>query len=299
MNVGFIGLGNMGNPMSAQLVRDGYEVWGYDISSAAMERAVENGVKKATSGAEVAKYCDRIICMMPQTTNTKEALFGEGGVVENLRPGMIIVDMCTGSPTDTKEINAKLKALGVGHIDAPVSGGVVKAVKGTLSIMAAGEEEVFRKVEDLFQSLGEDVFYVGESGTGHTIKLINNLLTGINLAAICEAMVMGTKAGIDPNLLLNVINSSSGESYSSRVKIPGFVFKRKFDGGFKVVLQHKDMTLATALAKDLCVPTVLGNVAKEYYSTAIACGYGDEDASAVIKEIEHVCGVEVPLTVVS
>lgn len=293
MKVGFIGLGSMGLLMSAQLVKKGYEVIGYDILPDALDAAVEKGVIKASSSAEVAAKCDTIVCMMPQSSDTRIALFGDDGVCENLRPGMKILDMSTGSPTDTQDMYAQLNKMGVSFLDAPVSGGVVRAGNGTLSIMASGDKDTYDEVLDLFKAMGEDVFYVGESGTGHTIKLINNMLTGINLVGICEAMVMGMKAGIDPTLLLNIINTSSGMSYSSKMKMENFVFPRKFNKGFKVRLQLKDMKLASDLAKDVGAPTILGNVAKEYFMAAYSAGYADEDASAIVKLLENVCGVEV------
>lgn len=293
MKIGFIGLGSMGSLMSAQLVRSGYEVIGYDILPAALAAAAEHGVVPAANSAEVAAQCDTIVCMMPQSSDTRQALFGEHGVHEHLRPGMLILDMSTGAPTDTKEMHARLKAQGVAFVDAPVSGGVVRAADGTLSIMASGDREDYERALEIFNVLGKSVFYVGESGTGHTIKLINNMLTGINLAGICEAMVMGMKAGLDPELLLSIINSSSGMSYSSKMKMENFVFPRNFNKGFKVRLQLKDMKLASDLAKDVGAPTMLGNVAKEYYMAAYAAGMADEDASAIVKLLENVCHVEV------
>ena len=293
MKIGFIGLGSMGSLMSAQLVRSGYDVIGYDILPLALSEAAKNGVVPASSSSQVAAECDSIVCMMPQSSDTRVALFGDHGVHENLRPGMLILDMSTGSPTDTKDIYSQLKACGVSFVDAPVSGGVVRAADGTLSIMASGDRDAYSRALDIFNVLGKSVFYVGESGTGHTIKLINNMLTGINLAGICEAMVMGMKAGLDPELLLSIINSSSGMSYSSKMKMEKFVFPRKFDKGFKVRLQLKDMKLATDLAKDVGAPVVLGNVAKEYYMAAYAAGMADEDSSAIVKLLENICGVEV------
>lgn len=293
MSIGFIGLGSMGSLMSARLVESGYEVIGYDIVPDALEAAMEKGVRKAANSSEVAAKCDIIVCMMPQSSDTRVALFGKDGVCENLRPGMLILDMSTGSPADTRDIYQKLKQKGVSFVDAPVSGGVVKAADGTLSIMASGDKEAYDAALELFEIMGEDVFYVGETGTGHTIKLINNMLTGINLAGICEAMVLGMKAGIDPELLLSIINSSSGMSYSSKMKMEKFVFPRKFNKGFKVRLQLKDMKLASDLAKDVGVPTVLGNVAKEYYMAAYSAGLADEDASAIVKLLENICHVEV------
>lgn len=154
--------------------------------------------------------------MMPQSSDTNAALFGENGVEPALRPGMLILDMSTGSPTATKEMYARLRKQGVSFMDAPVSGGVGKAENGTLSIMAAGDRKTYDAVQDLFGCMGGEIFYVGASGTGHTIKLINNMLTGINLAGISEGMVMGVKAGLDPELC-----SGSSIPVPGRVIPPG------------------------------------------------------------------------------
>lgn len=293
MNIGFIGLGNMGKLMSSLLVVKGYDVYGFEILQNEMVTAIKTGVVCLSSAAEVAKKSDVVICMLPQSSDTKNAIYGDHGMFSSLKEGMIIVDMGTGSPTDTKSTCADLVKYGVAFIDAPVSGGVKKAADGTLSIMASGDKEAYEKVLPILKCLGEDVFYVGEAGSGHTIKLINNMLTGINLAGICEGMVLGMKAGIDPDLLLSIINSSSGESYSSRVKVPNFILKRNFNGGFKTKLQHKDMCLASQLSKDLCVPTIMGNLAKEFFSAALSSGLGDEDASSVIKVLERIVGLDV------
>lgn len=293
MKIAWIGLGNMGLLMSARLVQSGYQVWGYDLLPDCVGRAGLEGVHEAASLAQAGALADVAVCMMPQGADTRQALFGEGGMARALRPGTVVVDMSTSSPTDTKQTCAVLKAQGVDYLDAPVSGGVGKAKNGTLSIMAAGDPSAYEKVLPILQCLGQEVFYVGPSGSGHTIKLINNMLTGINLAGLCEGMVLGVKAGIDPELLLKIINSSSGESYSSRVKIPGFVFKRDFSGGFKTKLQHKDMALAAGLAKELQVPTPMGNLAKESYLAAMAAGQSDADASAVITVLERLTGVTV------
>lgn len=293
MKIAFIGLGNMGSLMSACLVKNGYEVWGYDQIPACVDKAAEANVQKALSPREAVKDARAVVLMLPQSKNTKEAMFGQGGIACELKPGTIVIDMSTSSPTDTKQMCAQLLEQGVHYLDTPVSGGVGKAKTGTLSIMASGDKAAYDEVLPILKAMGEDVFYVGESGNGHTIKLINNMLTGINLAGICEGMVMGMKAGIDPKLLLDIINSSSGESYSSKVKIPNFVFKRDFSGGFKTMLQHKDMALASDLAKDLHVPAAMGNLAKEYYMAAMASGSSDLDASSIVKVLEALTGVEV------
>ena len=293
VKIAVLGLGNMGSVMSRQLVLGGFEVTGFDPIPEAAAKAAGFGVKCCSCAREAAEGADVVLCMMPLSSDTQQALFGQDGAASVLTPGKIVLDMGTGSPTATKEMCARLKERGIAFLDAPVSGGVKKASDGTLSIMAAGDKAAVDRVMPVLQCLGADVFYVGESGTGHTIKLINNMLTGINLVGACEGMMLGMKAGIDPELLLKIINSSSGESYSSRVKIPNFVFKRNFSGGFKTRLQHKDMNLATGLAKDLCVPVPMGNLAKEMFEAAMAAGYADEDCSSVIKILERVEDLEV------
>ncbi len=293
MRIGFIGTGMMGALMAANLVQKGYEVTGYDIVAANLEKAAAMGVKKGRSSKEVAAAADIVITMLPESKDTKSALLDTEGAAEAMKPGMIVIDMCTGSPTIAKEIAVALAARGIAYLDAPVSGGVAKASDGTLSIMASGDEEAYQACLPVLQAMGQEVFYVGQSGNGQTIKLINNMLTGINLVGICEGMVLGMKAGIDPKLLLQIINSSSGESYSSRIKIPGFVFKRNFNGGFKAKLQHKDLSLATALARELQVPVIMGAMAQQYFMAALSGGRGEEDASVIVTLLEKLTGTEV------
>ncbi|MEA4891123.1 MAG: NAD(P)-dependent oxidoreductase [Peptococcaceae bacterium] len=295
MNIAFIGLGNMGSLMAANLINKGFPVAAYDLLSSPLKKIAVLGARKGTSSADAARGAQLVITMLPQSTDTEEVLFGKQGAAAVLGAGAIVIDMGTGSPSMIKAMAGRLKEKGVDLLDAPVSGGVGKAKTGKLSIMAAGEEKSYQKALPVLEAMGEEVFYVGASGNGQTIKLINNMLTGINLAGICEGMVMGMKAGIEPRLLLEIINSSSGESYSSKVKIPNFVFKRDFNGGFKTKLQHKDMNLATNLARELKVPAVLGNLAREYYLAAMAKGKGEEDASVIITLLEEVAGTEVKI----
>lgn len=160
--------------------------------------------------------------------------------------------------------------------------------------MASGDKLAYEQSLEVLKILGKEIFYVGGNvGTGQTIKLINNMLTGINLAGVCEGMVLGMKAGIDPELLLKVINSSSGESYSSRIKVPGFILKRNFNNGFKVRLQNKDMNLALNLSKEQKVPTPLASLAQQYYMSAMASGKGELDSSSIITLLEDLVKVEV------
>ena len=293
MKSGFIGIGNMGSLMAANLVAKGYSVTAYDLMPKALEAAASAGAAIAPSPAGAASGAEVVITMLPQSSDTENALFGPEGAAGALRPGAVVIDMGTGSPTLIRAMAARLKETGIDLLDAPVSGGVQKAKTGGLSIMASGDSAAYARVLPVLSALGGEVFYVGGCGCGQTIKLINNMLTGINLAGVCEGMVLGMKAGIDPRLLLEIINSSSGESYSSRVKVPGFILKRDFSGGFKARLQHKDMNLATSLARELRVPTAMANLAREYYLGAMARDRGEEDASVIITLLEEITGAEV------
>jgi 3-hydroxyisobutyrate dehydrogenase-like beta-hydroxyacid dehydrogenase len=295
MKVAFVGVGTMGSLMAVNLVSKGHVVYAWDIQEERLRKIVAQGIQPVRNAREAAEKSEAIIMMMPESGDTEIALFSLGGISEGLRDGMVVMDMGTGSPAKSKEFAVLLEKRGVAYLDAPVSGGVGKAKDGTLSIMASGDERAYHKCLPLLQDLGSEVFYVGASGNGHTIKLINNMLMGINLAGICEGMVLGVKAGVDPKLLLNIINSSSGESYSSKVKIPTFVFKRDFAGGFKVKLQHKDMNLAETLARELQVPTIMSGVARQYFLAAMADGLEDQDTSAIITLLEKLTGVEVKI----
>lgn len=293
MNIAFIGIGNMGYLMAGNLLRAGHAVAAYDILPEALARIGEAGACCAASSRDAAAGAEVVVAILPESTDTRLAILGPEGAAGALAPGAVVVDMGTGAPAICREIATELAGRGVGFVDAPVSGGVAKAASATLSIIAGGDTEHYEQVLPVLRAMGSEVFHVGAVGAGQTIKLINNMLTGINLAGICEAMVMGVKAGVDPQLLLDIINSSSGESYSSRVKVRDFIFKRAFDGGFKAKLQHKDMNLATALARELRVLVPMGSMAQQFYMAAMAEGHGEQDASVGITLLEHLAGVVV------
>jgi 3-hydroxyisobutyrate dehydrogenase-like beta-hydroxyacid dehydrogenase len=214
--------------------------------------------------------------------------------MEAIRPGHIIVDMGTGSPKVIREIRKALAEKQSTILDAPVSGGLGKATTGELSIMVSGDKAAFDKCHEVFKILGKEIFHISEEvGTGHTVKIINNLLYGINLAAVSEAMVLAVKAGLDPEMFVNIVNASTGECWASRVKVPGNILKRNFANGFQAKLQHKDMDLATTLAKELNVALSLGNLAKEYYMAAMAAGRGEMDNSVIVTLLEDLTKVTV------
>ncbi|HHV79257.1 MAG TPA: NAD(P)-dependent oxidoreductase [Firmicutes bacterium] len=290
--IGFIGAGTMGKPMSANLLKAGFAVSVFDIDPVPVRELAALGARAASSPADAAVGADCVITMLPRSQDLEEAALGAKGAIFAMAPGATFIDMGTSSPSLVRRIGEAAARRGVSVLDAPVSGGMKGAQNATLSIMVGGLREVYESCMDVFKALGKPQ-YIGPLGNGQTVKIINNLVTGANLVTICEAMVLGVKAGLDPNTLLTAINASSGKSYSSTVKIPDFVMKRSFKAGFKVTLQLKDMNLALDLARELGMPNYMGSLAKEMFTAAQAAGLGDLDASAVIQLFEKIAGVEV------
>ncbi len=297
MNIGFIGLGNMGFYMAGNIVKHGHTVYAYDISKENLDRLCEKGAVGTGSAAEVAKNTEITVFMLPESHNTAEAVMGEGGFIHGCRPGQIVIDMCSGVQSVTVKLAEELNKLGVGFIDAPVSGSAAMLANGELSIMASGPKEIYEQCVPVLQCMGKTLFHCSEEvGIGHAIKAINNMLWGVNCAALCEALVLAKKAGIEPRLLLDVVNSSSGMSYASKVKAPVFILNRKFgpnDGGFKSRLQHKDLNIATTMAKELGTLTPLANLAQQYYAAMMCKGLGNVDLTGVLLLLEDMAGVTI------
>lgn len=294
MKIGVIGLGTMGNPMSICLMKAGYEVKAYDVNQEAVERVCEKGAVKATSIAELAEDIDFCLMSLPNSSIIENVVFTKGGLLESLKPGTVLIDLSTSNPESTKKIAKALSEKGIEMIDAPVSGGPGKALTGELSIMVGGKKETIEKSMEVLKVLGSKVFEVGGIGAGHTMKIVNNLLFGATLAAGIEAIVLGTKAGLDPHKMVEVIGESSGRCYAVNTKFPNIVFPRHFKPGFKTKLLHKDMNLAIELADQLKVPLAVGNVAQQYYTAALNNEeYAELDNTVAIKLLEEITGVEV------
>jgi len=197
------------------------------------------------------------------------------------------------TPGHTQKMAALAASKGVEYLDAPVSGGVSGAVAGTLTIMVGGEATVFERCQDILQVIGQKLYHVGAVGAGDTLKLVNNMLLGINMAGVAEALTLGAKAGLDPKVMLEVIGVSSGRSYALEAKVPNFVLKGNFEPGFAIDLQYKDLEMATQTAKELGMPLLLTNMAQQIYETAKANQLGRKDISAVITLLEKLADVEV------
>ncbi|MDR3591153.1 MAG: NAD(P)-dependent oxidoreductase [Negativicutes bacterium] len=291
--VGFIGLGAMGRPMAANLLQAGYSLTVYDVVESAVAELTAKGAKRALTPKAVAQAAEIIITMLPNNAIVEAVLSGADGLLAGSRPGQVIIDMSSVTPGHTKKMAALAQAREVDYIDAPVSGGVAGATAGSLTIMAGGRTEVLEACREVLSVLGKKIYHVGPVGSGDTVKLVNNLLLGINMAAVAEAMTLGVKAGLDPQVMFDVIAASSGRSYALEAKVPNFVLKGNFEPGFAVDLQYKDLEMASQTGKELGLPLLLTNIAGQIYETARAKGLGRKDISAVVAMQEELAGVKV------
>lgn len=264
--VAFLGLGNMGTPMSQRLLRAGFEILGFDPQESARDAFTAAGGRTATTAAAAIADAAVVILMLPSSA-VIEAVLGEDTVRAALRPGTTIVDMSSSDPLSTKRLASELATRGIILVDAPVSGGVSGAEAGSLTIMCGGPEAAVSAVAELLTPLGTPT-RVGDSGAGHALKAINNLLAGVHLLAAAEGFAAGKRFGLDPELMLSVLNSASGRSVATEQKLPRFVVPETYDSGFAMSLMLKDMRIATGLADALGGPAVLGERAVELWAQA-------------------------------
>lgn len=293
MKVGFIGIGAMGKPMAKNIMSAGYPLVVNDVNEAVIQELVAAGAKRADSPCELARQVDVVITMLPNSAIVEAVVFGEQGIFAGAKPGFAIIDMSSVAPTFTQKMAKAASERQIDYIDAPVSGGVKGATNGILTIMVGGEMDVVKHYHPLLEVLGNKIYHVGKVGSGDAVKIINNLLLGVNMAAVAEAFALGTKLGLDPEVLLEVINVSSGSSYALAAKMPNFVFKGQFEPGFAIDLQYKDLELAIQTAKESKVPMILTNIAQQVYEQARAAGLGREDISAIIKPLEELLKIQV------
>ena len=290
--VGFIGLGNMGGPMALNLAKNGFALVIHDIDRAKVEPLRARGAKVAGSPEEVSAATQRTIVMVETTAQAESVIAGERGVIRSAKPGHIVICMSTIDPFAAKRLGEQLGARGVAMLDAPVSGGTVRAKSGELSIIAGGPLETFDACGDLFKAMGANIFHVGGLGQGLAMKLVNNMLGQVALVAIAEALIVGVKAGLDPQTIYDVVRVSTGTSHAFETGVPR-ILARDFTPGGTVDITYKDQELETAFAKQLGVPLLLANITQQLYQMARAAGYNKEDGLSVIKVLEKLAGVHV------
>ena len=291
--IAFIGLGAMGKPMAINVAKAGFALQVFDVQADAVAALVATGAVAAASPAKAAAGCDVVLMSLPNAAIVASVVAGEDGVLAGSHAGQIIVDLSSVSPEQSRRMARLAEARGVSYLDAPVSGGVAGAIAGTLTIMVGGSADAVAACEPILKLIGKTIHHVGAVGTGDAMKLVNNLLLGINMAGVAEALTLGVKAGLDPKVMLDVIRGSSGRSYALEAKGENFILKGKFESGFAIDLQYKDLEIATQTGKDLGVPLVMTNLAQQVFETARAEGLGRNDISAIITMLERLAKVQV------
>jgi 2-hydroxy-3-oxopropionate reductase len=291
MNVGFIGLGIMGKPMALNLIKGGHTLFLASRSGVAQELTAAGG-KACASGKEVAQKADVIITMVPDTPDVEKALFGKDGVAEGLAAGKIVVDMSSISPIETKAFAERVGKAGADYVDAPVSGGEVGAKNAALTIMVGASEAAFARVKPLFELMGKNITLVGEVGAGQICKVCNQIIVALNIEAVAEALLLASKAGVDPG---KVRTALMGGFASSRVlEVHGErMVKRTFDPGFRIELHQKDLNLALSSARALKMSLPNTATAQELFSACQAQGGGKWDHSAMVKALEALANHQV------
>lgn len=293
VNIGFVGIGNMGLPMALRLMDKGYLLTVFDIREDVVHPLVLRGAQAAKSSAEVASKTQTVLVSLPTPDVVREVALGVNGLI-NGSAVKVYVDLSTTGPQVAELVANQLGKKGIVALDAPVSGGVPGAEKGTLSVMVSGPASEFEQVRPVLETIGNKVFYIGQKpGLAQMMKLINNLLSDTVLAASSEAFVLGVKAGLDPEIMLKVINSSSGRNSATEEKFPRSILPRTFDYGFRIDLVNKDLKLCLEQAEVLGVPMWIGSAVRQLWAYAGSQGGGSRDFTTIIQFIEAWAGVEV------
>ncbi|MGQ7957543.1 3-hydroxyisobutyrate dehydrogenase [Pseudomonas sp. SP16.1] len=290
MHIGFLGLGNMGGPMARNLLKAGHSVTVYDPAAAAVAALVEAGAHAAASPAAVAQApVAAIVTMLPAAAQVKQVYLGQDGLLAHVAKGVLLIDSSTIDPLSAREVAARAAAQGNPMLDAPVSGGTGGAAAGTLTFMVGGEAADFDRAGPILAAMGKNLVHCGASGNGQVAKIANNLLLGISMVGVAEAMSLGVALGMDAKVLAGIINTSSGRCWSSEINnpYPGVLdnapASRGYSGGFGAELMLKDLGLATEAAKHARQPVLLGAAAQQLYQSLSLKGHGGLDFSAIIK----------------
>jgi 2-hydroxy-3-oxopropionate reductase len=292
MKIGFIGLGIMGKPMSKNLLKAGYELVVCDIVKAAVDEVVAAGARAAANPKEVSKQVDFIITMLPNSPQVKQVVLGENGVIEGAKPGSVVIDMSSIAPLVSREVAGKLAEKKIEMLDAPVSGGEPKAIDGTLSVMVGGKKEVFDKCYPIMKTMAGSVVLTGAIGAGNVTKLANQIIVAINIAAMSEALVLASKAGVEPELVYKAIRGGLAGSTVLDAKAP-LVMDRKFNPGFRINLHIKDLSNVLETSHEVGVPLPLSAAVMEMMQALKVDGMGDADHCSLVRYYEKLAKIEV------
>ena len=289
--VGFVGLGIMGKAQASNILKAGFPLTVYNRTRSKAEELGEMGANVADSPADVARNSDVTITMVSDSPDVEEVILGPGGIIEAAAEGSVVIDMSSISPQITQDIAKALGEKGVSMLDAPVSGGSWGAIQGTLSIMVGGEKPVFDRCMPVFEAMGKTIIYTGANGMGQVTKLVNQIIVGGTLAAVCEGLVFGAKAGIDLGPVFEAVAGGAAGSWQLQ-NLGSRVLKRDFDPGFMVKLMHKDLRLISEAGREMQLPLPLTGLIQQFYNVLQNDGYGDEGTQAYVKVLEKLAGVE-------
>ncbi len=285
--VGFVGLGNMGEPMCRQLLDGVYTVWVYDANPEAIGRLEETAARPASSLRELASETEVIFLSLPNSDVVEEVILGQEGLAGGLSSGQTVIDLSSSKPLRTKALAEKLMAKGVRMLDAPVSGGVPRAKEGTLATMVGGEREVYEEHRGMLGHFGEKIFYMGGHGAGHLTKALNNLLSATTLVSASEAVLLGMEGGLDPETFIEVVNVSTGRSNSTETKFPNYILNRAFNAGFSTEFYNKDVSTALETAAEYDFPMTVGTAVGSIWQEAVEEGYGPKDHTEIYAFLEE------------
>ena len=283
--IGFIGIGIMGKPMARNLLKAGYQLVAYNRTPGPMNELAAEGARSASNPREVAEQSDIIITMLPDSPQVLEVMTGEHGVLAGARANTLVIDMSTISPVVTQQLAQEAQVQGVRMLDAPVSGGDVGAQQGTLSIMVGGNAEDFERAKPLFEVLGKTVVHVGGTGAGQVVKACNQIVVALTIEAVSEALVLGSKVGVDPAVILRVLSGGLAANRVMEVRGPNFL-QHNFQPGFKIALHQKDLGIALAAGREYGVPLPVTAIVDQMLQALKLRGQGEQDHSALLTLIE-------------
>jgi 3-hydroxyisobutyrate dehydrogenase len=290
--IGFIGLGNMGGPMAANLVKAGHDVRGFDLSADSLDRFAQAGGKTAASAAEAAAGADVVVTMLPAGKHVRSVYMDDGGLIASCKPGTLFMDCSTIDVPTAREVIAAAEAAGHMMLDAPVSGGVAGAAAGTLTFMCGGSEKAFAAAKPVLEKMGKNIFHAGGPGNGQAAKVCNNMLLGISMIGTAEAFNLAEALGLDAQTFFDISSTASGQCWSmtSYCPVPGPVptspANRDYQPGFAAAMMIKDLSLAADAAKGANANTPMGQRALELYERFIQAGGADTDFSGIIRYLK-------------
>lgn len=289
--IAFVGLGRMGLPMACNLLRRGFEVIGHDTSPAATHAFHLAGGRIESDPASVAHDVSFLVTMLPDGSAVRDLLIGTGGIADRLPKGALVIDMSSSAPLGTRALGEELAGKGLGLVDAPVSGGVKKAIEGTLAIMAGGEADEVEAARPLLEAMGAAIIHAGPLGCGHAVKALNNYVSAAGLSAACEALLIGEAFGVAPETMVDVLNASTGRNNSTETKLKPHVLPRSFGSGFSMALMAKDLRTAADLADEMGMPALGAEKAAALWSAALASLGRDADHTEIFRHLERTAGL--------